>query len=108
MFTTTIRRQVSVDTPKIGQLTGEATGEVSEEIHKLVLILKGEMKRIDIQKALELRHEDHFRETYLIPALQENFVEMTIPDKPKSRLQKYRLTQKGLMLRTKLIKQQKL
>jgi hypothetical protein len=34
-----------------GEITGEVTGEVSEEIHKLVLILKGEMKRTDIQKA---------------------------------------------------------
>jgi hypothetical protein len=79
VFTTTIRRKISVDTLR----TGEVTGEVSEEVYKLILILKGEMKRTDIQKALELRHEDHFRKAYLIPALQENYVEMTIPDKLK-------------------------
>jgi ATP-dependent DNA helicase RecG len=53
------------------------------------------MKRVEIQQALGLKHEDHFRKAYLLPALKAGFIEMTIPDKPKSRLQKYRLTQKG-------------
>ena len=53
------------------------------------------MRRLDIQAALKLKHEDHFRAAYLIPAMDGGFIEMTIPDKPKSRLQKYRLTEKG-------------
>jgi ATP-dependent DNA helicase RecG len=53
------------------------------------------MKRTELQKTLGLKHEDHFREAYLIPAIQSGLVEMTIPDKPKSRLQKYRITAKG-------------
>jgi len=32
-----------------------------------------------------------FRQRYLLPALTEKLIEMTIPDKPNSRLQKYRL-----------------
>nr|MBF0223241.1 cell filamentation protein Fic [Desulfobulbaceae bacterium] len=36
-----------------------------------------------------------FRESYLQPAMAQGLVEMTLPDKPKSRLQKYRLTDKG-------------
>jgi len=38
------------------------------------------MSRVQIQQALGLRHEDHFRAKYLIPALQSGLVEMTIPD----------------------------
>jgi ATP-dependent DNA helicase RecG len=53
------------------------------------------MKRTDIQNTLGLKHEDHFREAYLSPALAAGLVEMTIPDKPTSRLQKYRLSAKG-------------
>jgi hypothetical protein len=57
--------------------------------------MQGEIRRQDIQAALGLRHEDYFREAYLVPALNEGLIEMTIPDKPTSRLQKYRLTDKG-------------
>jgi DNA-binding PadR family transcriptional regulator len=59
------------------------------------MVLRGEMKRTAIQAALSLRHEDYFREAYLIPALNAGLIEMTIPDKPKSSRQKYRLTAKG-------------
>jgi ATP-dependent DNA helicase RecG len=44
---------------------------------------------------LGLKHAEHFRKTYLLPAIKAGFVEMTRPDKPKSRLQKYRLTEIG-------------
>lgn len=39
-----------------------------------------------------------FRDQVLKPLLETNLVEMTIPDKPTSRLQKYRLTDKGKAL----------
>ncbi|MFV9691714.1 MAG: Fic family protein, partial [Desulfobacteria bacterium] len=60
-----------------------------------------EMKRTDIQEALALRHEDYFREAYLIPAITAGMIEMTIPDKPTSSKQKYRVTEKGHDLLTK-------
>jgi ATP-dependent DNA helicase RecG len=44
---------------------------------------------------LGLRHEDHFRQAYLLPALEAGLIERTIPDKPRSRLQRYRLTARG-------------
>jgi len=45
--------------------------------------------------ALTLRDDEHFRKAYLLPALEAALIEMTIPDKPKSSKQKYRLTEKG-------------
>ncbi len=39
----------------------------------------------------------HFRDAFLQQALVGNFVEMTIPEKPSSPLQKYRLTETGSM-----------
>ena len=53
------------------------------------------MTRKALQDRLGLRGADNFRKLYLIPAIDIGLIEMTIPDKPKSRLQKYRLTEKG-------------
>lgn len=63
------------------------------------------MSRARLQQALGLRHEDHFRQGYLTPALQGGIVEMTIPDRPTSSRQQYRLTAKGEMLRARLLKE---
>lgn len=82
------------------QVTGEDTGEdgeeVAAEIRRLLAVVKGEMKRKELQSALGLKHEDHFREAYLVPALKSGLIEMTIPDKPRSGNQRYRLTKMGL------------
>jgi hypothetical protein len=50
------------------------------------------MNRDALQAALGLKDRKSFCERYLKPALNAGFIEMTIPDKPNSRLQKYRLT----------------
>ena len=73
----------------------KANEEATGEVHRLLLVMKGEMKRLEIQAALGLKHEDHFRETYLLPALNLGLIEMTIPDKPRSPKQRYRITKLG-------------
>jgi hypothetical protein len=42
-----------------------------------------------------MKHRPTFKAIYLRPKLVEGFIEMTIPDKPNSRLQRYRLTPAG-------------
>ena len=71
------------------------TDQVTGEVQRFLAVMKGEMKRQEIQAGLGLKHEDHFREKYLKPAMVAAAIEMTIPDKPRSSKQKYRLTQKG-------------
>ena len=56
------------------------------------------MNREQLQQALNLRARKNFRLLYLLPALEADVIERTIPDKPNSRLQKYRLTAKGRAL----------
>jgi hypothetical protein len=53
------------------------------------------MDRDDLQKALGLKDRKSFHARYLQPALEAGLIRRTIPDKPNSRLQRYRLTPAG-------------
>jgi Fic family protein len=74
--------------------TPEVALEVTPEV-RLLSVLSGEMTRQQLKEALGLKDDEHFRKAYLLPALEAGLVEMTIPDKPRSSKQKYRLTDKG-------------
>ena len=43
-----------------------------------------------------------FRNSYMKPLLDDEYLEMTIPDKPQSSSQRYRLTEKGAELLNKV------
>ncbi len=75
-------------------ITTEVTTEVLPEV-RLVSALDGELSRKEIMDRLGLKKEGHFRKTHLAPALKAGLVERTIPTKPQSSKQRYRLTQKG-------------
>ena len=82
-----------------GEVTGGVAGEaVTPEVRRMLGIVVGEMNRTEIMAGLGLRDEKHFREHYQQAALAAGVLEMTIPDKPNSRLQKYRLTAAGKRL----------
>ena len=74
--------------------TPEATLEVTPEV-RLISVLTGEMTRQQLKEGLGLKDDEHFRKAYLLRALDVGLIEMTIPDKPRSSKQKYRLTDKG-------------
>ncbi len=71
---------------------------MTPEVARLLTVMQGAMTRDELQAGLVLRDEKHFRQAYMKPALEAGVIEMTIPDKPRSRLQKYRLTAKGRRL----------
>ena len=82
-----------------GVVTGKVvTHGVTQEIIRLLKSFDGDMSRRDLQVILNLKDEDHFRSAYLKPALQQNLISLTIPKKPNSSNQKYRLTKKGQAL----------
>jgi hypothetical protein len=58
-----------------------------------------DLSRSELMNRLALRDRWNFADAYLKPALADQLIEMTIPDKPNSRLQRYRLTAKGDALR---------
>jgi len=87
-------------TPEVTpEVTPEDTPEATPEVSKLLRALGiREMSRAELQKKLGLKDADHFRTAYLAPALATGLIEMTLPDKPQSRLQGYRLTALGRTL----------
>ena len=92
-FIQTLGRPLSAATP-------EVTPEVAPEV-RLLRVLVGQMTRQQLQQALGLKDDEHFRKAYLQPALDAGLIEMTIPDKPRSSKQKYRLTAEGAKKGTK-------
>ncbi len=80
----------------------QVTPHVTPQVGELLSVMKGEMSREALQAALGLLDRKSFRERYLGPALAGGLIEMTLPAKPKSRLQKYRLTKEGEMVVTTL------
>jgi hypothetical protein len=72
-----------------------ATPQVTPQVAQLLALIQGEMTRQQLIAALGLKDRKHFTTAYLKPALATGKIEMTQPNKPNSRLQKYRLTQAG-------------
>lgn len=76
----------------------EVTPEATPQVERLAGVLAGEMTRADLMAALSLKDRMHFSQEYLQPTLELGLIEMTLPDKPRSSRQKYRLTEKGRKL----------
>ena len=79
-----------------------ASGHASIQVEKLVSILTGEMGRSELQGVLSIKNRDYFRTDYLNPAISNGYIELTIPDKPNSQNQKYRLIAKGVALKNNI------
>jgi predicted transcriptional regulator len=80
-------------------VTDPVTLPVSPPVAVVVLIQligsNGALGNSEILTNLGLSDRTHLREHYIDPAIASGLVERTIPEKPTSRLQKYRLTEKG-------------
>ena len=77
---------------------GGATEQVTEQVASLLHRLGQRPEPVaasDLMAALGLRHRPTFLYNYLTPALEVGLIARTIPDKPRSRNQRYRLTPAG-------------
>jgi ATP-dependent DNA helicase RecG len=72
-----------------------ASPQVTPQVERLLRVVEGEVARDALQQAVGLKARKNFRQLYLAPAIDAGLIEMTIPDKPRSSKQKYRLTDKG-------------
>ncbi len=93
-----LREDDPASTPHVPRMYPACTPQVAS----LVLALDGERTRSEIQQVLGLRDRTHLATKYLAPAIADGLVAMTLPDKPRSSNQKYRLTKLGRTLRDRL------
>jgi ATP-dependent DNA helicase RecG len=95
-------------TPEVTEQVGEQVGEQGSEqvtpqvtpqaTPQVVAVLKAARtasSREELQKAVDLKDRRHFRKAYLDSLLGAGWLEMMIPEKPRSPKQSYRTTDLG-------------
>jgi len=84
---------------KVSTGTPQATPQATPQVIRLLNVSKeGELNRGLLMEKLRLNDRKSFGKSYLQPALEQDLIEMTQPDSPKSPTQKYRLTDTGKRL----------
>ncbi len=83
-------------------ISAHDASNVSKAIRILVTCIEGEVDRDTLQSLIGIKHQTYFRSTYIKPALDEGYIEFTLPNEKQSKLQKYRLTAKGIALKNSL------
>ena len=79
----------------VGQYTDQDSDQDDDQdksaIQRLLSALGNDtLSAAELMKRLHLSHRPTFRKNYLHPALEQNRIERTLPDKPNSKNQKYR------------------
>ena len=92
--------RVVIPRPNYGAATARVAPEVTDPVadpvdQMLSLLVAGPLPPSALMAGLGLKHRHTFRTNYLRPALLRQWIAMTLPDKPNSRLQRYRLTAAG-------------
>ena len=77
------------------QVTVQDSNHNKNPVEKLLSVLGDNvLSATEIMEKLNLVHRPTFRKNYLNPALEAKLIERTIPDKPNSKNQKYRKSEK--------------
>jgi len=87
---------------------GEHDSEHDENlVIELILAIGDTLKsREELARDVNIGSRRYFYAHYLNPAIDQGYVERSLPDKPKSKKQRYYLTEKGLALLEELKKNQ--
>lgn len=90
-------------TPEVGtqQDTQQDTQQVTPQVLTLLTHLDNDHSRDELMGLLGLKDRNSFSKVYLNPALEVKVIERTIPEKPFSKNQRYRLTPLGKAIRAK-------
>ena len=81
------------DNEQVGEQVNEQVGDY--RLRLLRVLSDGERTKADMLSLIGLSAAYGNYAKHIVPLINEGYIEMTIPTKPTSRLQKYRLTAKG-------------
>lgn len=80
----------------------QVNDQVNDQVIRVVQLCETPKSRSEILKGLDLKnHFDNYRR-YIVPAIERKWIELTIPDKPRSRNQKYVIALNGRELLKRL------
>ena len=95
-------RSVLASSDQAGDLAGDLADDLADDLAEMVEVIKlcavSPRKQNDLFKALNKKPHADTRSRYLDPLEKAGLIEKTIPDKPTSPKQQYRLTDKGRQL----------
>ena len=81
--------------------SGQVSDQVSDQVMRILSLCKSPSTLARIGEVLMMHSRVYIKRKYVNPLIESGLLEMTIPDKPTSSQQKYRITVKGLELLTR-------
>ena len=84
-----------VDVLGSGAPSPQVTPQVTPQVVALLEAAAASASASDLRRVVGLKDRVHFLESYLRPLLESGWLVRTIPDKPTSRLQRYKTTEAG-------------
>jgi len=82
------------------QIAPQVTPQVTPQTLSILKKVQHDASASDLQVVIGLKDRVNFLKSYLEPYLAAGWIVRTIPDKPRSSRQKYRLTDKGRAILT--------
>lgn len=73
----------------------QVTPQVETLVGKILKAASKAQSRDALQEVAGMMNREYFRKAYLKPLIQAGWLELTLPDKPSSKRQQYRLTDAG-------------
>jgi hypothetical protein len=73
------------------QVSDQVNDQVTDQVKRLLGVLGAKtLSALEIMELLALKHRPTFRKNFLRPALEAGLIEMTLPQTPNARNQRYR------------------
>ena len=88
--------EIVLEALRVSGVNDQVGDQVSDQVARLIAALRtGSKSAAELMKAIGLSHRPTFRKNYLHPAMSAGLVEMTRPESPTAKNQKYRLSVRG-------------